>query len=197
MKAQPLRPEEATLSPGEALAAFRPWIAAELLTDQCHWLGAESKRQKRSKADLLREALGLWVGRHPDERLTRPQLFNVMRAAVGEFMAVPPPEAGLRARPGLPPSMSIIDDRDLTRMRGIISELVLDYDGSPRACEEAYRIVEGFLRRSTAYTRSQLTLPILEGICREAARLYPLGPNVLRVPRLKARPSFPFPWLSP
>ena len=102
MKAQPPHSEEATLSPGEALAAFRPWISAELLTKQCHWLGAESKRQKRSKADLLREALGLWVGRHPDERLTRPQLFNTMRAAVGEFMAAPPPEAGLGARRGSP-----------------------------------------------------------------------------------------------
>jgi hypothetical protein len=57
MKAQSLRSEEATLSPGEALAAFRKWISAELLTKQRHWLGAESKRQKRSKADLL---TGLW-----------------------------------------------------------------------------------------------------------------------------------------
>jgi hypothetical protein len=91
---------------------------------------------------------------------------------------------------------TIIDERDLTRMRGIISELVLDYDGSPRACDEAYRIVEAFLRRSTAYTRTQLTLPILEGLCREAARLYPRGPNAPRPPRLEARSSFPFPWLS-
>ena len=93
--------------------------------------------------------------------------------------------------------MIIIDERDLTRMRGIISELVLDYDGSPRACQEAYRIVEAFLRRSTAYTRSRLTLPVLEGLCREAARLYPLGPEAPRAPRLEARPSFPFPWLAP
>ena len=93
--------------------------------------------------------------------------------------------------------MSIIDDRYLTRMRGIIAELVLDYDCSPRACEEAYRIVEAFLRRSTAYTRSQLSLPILEGLCREAAQLYPRGPNAPRAPRLKARPTFPFPWLAP
>ena len=93
--------------------------------------------------------------------------------------------------------MTIIDERDLTRMRGIIAELVLDYEGSPRACEEAYRIVEAFLRRSTAYTRSQLTLPVLEGLCREAARLYPRGPNALRAPRPKARPSYPFPWLAP
>jgi hypothetical protein len=103
MKAQPLRSEEAILSPGEAVAAFRTWISAELLTKQRHWLGAESRRQKRSKADLLTEALGLWVGRHPEERLTRPQLFNVMRAAVGEFMAGPPSEAGFRAHPGSPP----------------------------------------------------------------------------------------------
>jgi hypothetical protein len=94
MKAQPLRSEEATLSPGEAVEAFRTWVSAELLTKQRHWLGAESRRQKRSKADLLTEALGLWVGRHPEERLTRPQLFNVMRAAVGEFMTVPPPGGG-------------------------------------------------------------------------------------------------------
>ena len=102
MKTQTVIAEDVTLSPGEAVAAFRKWISAELLTNQCHWLGAESKRQKRSKADLLREALGLWVGRHPEQRLTRPQLFNVMRAAVGEFMAVPPPAAGLGARPGAP-----------------------------------------------------------------------------------------------
>jgi hypothetical protein len=93
--------------------------------------------------------------------------------------------------------MTIIDERDLTRMRGIIAELVLGYDGSPRACDEAYRIVEAFLRRSTAYTRTQLTLPLLEGICREAAQLYPLGPNAPRLPRPQARPSFPFPWLAP
>jgi hypothetical protein len=94
--------------------------------------------------------------------------------------------------------MTIIDERDLTRMRGIISELVLDYNGSPRARDEAYRIVEAFLRRSTAYTRSQLTLPVLEGLCREVAQLYPRqGPNAPRAPRLQARPSFPFPWLAP
>jgi hypothetical protein len=103
MKAQPLRSGDAILSPGEAVEAFRTWISAELLTKQCRWLGAESRRQKRSKADLLTEALAFWVGRHPEERLTRPQLFNVMRAAVGEFMAVPPPETGLRAHPGSHP----------------------------------------------------------------------------------------------
>jgi hypothetical protein len=103
MKAQSLRSEDAILSPGEAVEAFRTWIAAELLTKQCRWLGAESRRQKRSKADLLTEALGLWVGRHPEERLTKPRLFNIMRAAVGEFMAMPPPETGFRAHPGSRP----------------------------------------------------------------------------------------------
>jgi hypothetical protein len=117
MKAQPLRSEDATLSPGEAVEAFRTWISAELLTKQRHWLGAESKRQKRSKADLLTEALGLWVGRHPEERLTRPELFNVMRAAVGEFMAVPPAGGRPSCPPRNPPFMTIIDERDLTRMR--------------------------------------------------------------------------------
>jgi hypothetical protein len=120
-----------------------------------------------------------------------------MRAAVGEFMAGPPPEVGLRAHPEIPPLMAIIDERDLTRVRGIIAELLLDYEDSPRACDEAYRIVEAFLRRSTAYTRSQPTLPVLEGLCRKAAHLYPLGPNALRAARLEARPSFPFPWLAP
>jgi hypothetical protein len=42
----------------------------------------------------------------------------------------------------------------------------------------AYQIVESFLRRSAAYTRSKLTLPMLEGICRDAANLYP--PRVSR-----------------
>src|SRR3954463_4821290 len=56
MKAQMFSPEEVTLSRGDALKAFRRWISAELLDKQRHWLGAESKRQKRKKADLLREA---------------------------------------------------------------------------------------------------------------------------------------------
>jgi hypothetical protein len=105
MKPQSLRSEDAILSPGEAVEAFRTWISAELLTKQCRWLGAESRRQKRSKADLLTEALALWVGRHSQERLTRPQLFNVMRAAVGEFMAGSPSETGLRAHPGPAPPL--------------------------------------------------------------------------------------------
>ena len=92
--------------------------------------------------------------------------------------------------------MTIIEEGDLVRVRGIIAELVLDYQGSSQASAEAYRIVESFLHRSTAYTRSKLTLPMLEGICREAARLYPLPPNVAQAPRPKARASFPFPWLS-
>jgi hypothetical protein len=92
--------------------------------------------------------------------------------------------------------MTIIDERDLTRVRGIISDLVQDYQGSKQACNEAYGIVEAFLRRSTAYTRSKLTLPMLESICREAAHLYPLKPNAPLAPRLEPRPSFPFPWLT-
>ena len=195
MKAQTVIAEEVTLSQGEALKAFRGWISAELLTQQCHWLGAESRRQKRTKTELLTEALGLWVRRHPEQRLTKPALFNLMRAAVGEFMAIPPSEAGFRADPGSP-LMTIIDERDLTRVRGIIADLVQDYQGSKRACDEAYRIMESFLRRSTVYTRSQLTLPMLEGICREAAHLYPLEPNAPSAPRLKARAVFPFAWLS-
>jgi hypothetical protein len=92
--------------------------------------------------------------------------------------------------------MTTIDDRDLVRVRGIIAERVWDYQGSAQASAEAYRIVEAFLRRSTAYTRSKLTLPMLEGICREAARLYPLAPNVPWAPRTRAKAAFPFPWLS-
>src|SRR3954447_3842802 len=125
MKAQTVIAEEVTLSQGEALKAFRGWISAELLTQQYHWLGAESRRQKRTKTELLTEALGLWVRRHPEQRLTKPQLFNLMRAAMGEFMAIPPSEAGFRANPGSP-LMTIIDERDLTRVRGIIADLVQD-----------------------------------------------------------------------
>ena len=30
--------------------------------------------------------LSAWVNNHPEERLTKPQLFNIMRAATGEFI---------------------------------------------------------------------------------------------------------------
>jgi hypothetical protein len=30
--------------------------------------------------------LTAWVDHHPEERLTKPQLFNIMRAATGEFI---------------------------------------------------------------------------------------------------------------
>jgi len=92
--------------------------------------------------------------------------------------------------------MTTIDERDFVQVRGILSDLVQDYHGSQQAFDAAYRIVESFLLRSTAYTRSKLTLPILEGICREAAHRYPLAPNTPPLPRPEAKASFPFPWFS-
>jgi hypothetical protein len=74
------------LSIDQAMKAFRPWISAELLTVQFRWLVAESKRQRVKKAEILRSVLTAWVNHHPEERLTRPQLFNIMRAATGEFI---------------------------------------------------------------------------------------------------------------
>jgi hypothetical protein len=68
------------------MKAFRPWISAELLTTQFRWLVAESKRQQVKKAEILRRVLTAWVNNHPEERLTRPELFNIMRAATREFI---------------------------------------------------------------------------------------------------------------
>jgi hypothetical protein len=93
MNAQPLLAEEVSLSQGEALQAFQRSISAELLHAQCHWLAVESRRQKRTKTDLLTHALGLWIHRHPEERLTKARLFNVMREAVGELIVVEAPSA--------------------------------------------------------------------------------------------------------
>jgi hypothetical protein len=70
----------------QAMKAFRPWIPAELLKIQFRWLVAESKSQQVKKAEILRRVLTAWVNNHPEERLTKPQLFNIMRAATGEFM---------------------------------------------------------------------------------------------------------------
>jgi len=100
MKAQPILAEEVSLSQGEALQAFQGSISAELLHAQYHWLTAESRRQKRTKTDLLTQALGLWIHRHPEERLTKARLFNVMRDAVGEFIVFTPSrETELGAKP--------------------------------------------------------------------------------------------------
>jgi hypothetical protein len=74
------------LSIDQAMQAFRPWISAELLTVQFRWLVAESKRQRVKKPEILRHVLAAWVDHHPEERLTRPQLFNIMRAATWEFI---------------------------------------------------------------------------------------------------------------
>jgi len=79
-------PADTFLSIDQAMKAFRPWISAELLTVQFRWLVAESKRQRVKKAEILRSVLTAWVNHHPEERLTRPQLFNIMRAATGEFI---------------------------------------------------------------------------------------------------------------
>jgi hypothetical protein len=59
-------PADTFLSIDQAMKAFRPWISAELLKIQFRWLVAESI--------------------HPEERFTKPQLFNIMRAATGEFI---------------------------------------------------------------------------------------------------------------
>ena len=75
------------LSIDQAMKAFRPWISAELLTVQFRWLVAESKSQHLKKSEILRRVLTAWVNHHPEERLTKPQLFNIVRAATGEFIA--------------------------------------------------------------------------------------------------------------
>src|ERR1700746_950176 len=79
-------PTDTFLSIEQAMKAFRPWISAELLTVQFRWLVAESKRQQLKKAEMLRRVLTVWVNNHPEECLTKPQLFNIMRAATGEFI---------------------------------------------------------------------------------------------------------------
>ena len=79
-------PVDAFLSVEQAMKAFRPSISAELLEIQFRWLVAESKRQHLKKPEILGRALTAWVNNHPEERLSRPQLFNIMRAATGEFM---------------------------------------------------------------------------------------------------------------
>lgn len=77
---------DATLSVDDAIKAFRPWISAELLNNQLRWLVAESRSQNRKKPEILRRVLVAWANHHPEERLTKPQLFNIMRAATGEFI---------------------------------------------------------------------------------------------------------------
>jgi hypothetical protein len=79
-------PADTSLSIDLAMKAFRPWISAELLNIQFGWLVAESKSQHLKKSEILRRVLTAWVNHHPEERLTKPQLFNIMRAATGEFI---------------------------------------------------------------------------------------------------------------
>ena len=79
-------PADTFLSIEQAMKAFRPRIAAELLKIQFRWLVEESKRQHLKKPEILGRVLTVWVNNHPEERLSRPQLFNIMRAATGEFM---------------------------------------------------------------------------------------------------------------
>jgi len=79
-------PADTSLSIENATKAFRPWISAELLKIQFRWLVAESKSQHLKKSEILRRVLTAWVNHHPEERLTKPQLFNIMRAATGEFI---------------------------------------------------------------------------------------------------------------
>lgn len=77
---------DTSLSIEHAIKAFRPWISAELLNIQFRWLVAESKSQYLKKSEILKRVLTAWVNHHPEERLTKPQLFNIMRAATGEFI---------------------------------------------------------------------------------------------------------------
>ena len=79
-------PTDTSLSIEQAMKAFRPLISAELLKIQFRWLVAESKSQHLKKSEILRRVLAAWVNHHPEERLTKPQLFNIMRAATGEFI---------------------------------------------------------------------------------------------------------------
>jgi hypothetical protein len=70
----------------EAINAFRSWASAELLNNQLRWLVAESRKQNRKKSEILRRVLVAWINRHPEAHVTNPQLFNIMRAATGEFI---------------------------------------------------------------------------------------------------------------
>jgi hypothetical protein len=79
-------PADISLSMDHAMKAFRPSISAELLNIQFRWLVAESKSQHLKKSEILKRVLTAWVNHHPEERLTKPQLFNIMRAATGEFI---------------------------------------------------------------------------------------------------------------
>jgi hypothetical protein len=79
-------PANTSLSIDNATKAFRPWISAELLNIQFRWLVAESKSQHLKKPEILRRVLTAWVNHHPEERLTKAQLFNIMRAATWEFI---------------------------------------------------------------------------------------------------------------
>jgi hypothetical protein len=77
---------DTNLSIDQAIKAFRPWISAELLKIQFHWLVSESKSQQVKKAEILRRVLNAWVNNHSEEQLTKPELFNIMRVATGEFI---------------------------------------------------------------------------------------------------------------
>jgi hypothetical protein len=77
---------DTNLSIDQATKAFRPWISAELLKIQFRWLVSESKSQPVKKAEILRRVLNAWVNNHSEEQLTKPELFNIMRVATGEFI---------------------------------------------------------------------------------------------------------------
>jgi hypothetical protein len=44
------------------------------------------KRQQVKKVEILRRVLTAWVNNHPEEHLSKPEVFNIMRAATGEFI---------------------------------------------------------------------------------------------------------------
>jgi hypothetical protein len=77
---------DATLSIDDAMKAFRPSISAELLNRHLRWLVTESRSQNLEKPDILRRVLIARVSHHPNERITKTQLFNIMRAATTEFI---------------------------------------------------------------------------------------------------------------
>jgi hypothetical protein len=58
----------------------------KLLNNQYRWLVAESRRQSLKKTEILRRVFVAWVNHHPEEHVTNSQLFNIMRAATGEFI---------------------------------------------------------------------------------------------------------------
>ena len=77
-----------SLSSSETLREFKRWISAELLTSQRRWVATECRCQKRKQIAVVADVLTTWVHVHPADQIARSQLFNIMRSAVGEFIAL-------------------------------------------------------------------------------------------------------------